>query len=127
MAKPENKERSYVGGVILRLFLLNATVVAVLAIGQYRYGWKPLGPKIHADQVGHNGAATIPAPVKEESLENVLSEAMRSGTAEQVKTEATPTPSPSPSPSPTPTPKEKKAISKQDQDELGDLLKKAVK
>jgi hypothetical protein len=115
------KEKSYVFGVVLRLFILAATVAAILSVGYYRYGWRPFGPKIHADQVGRlNPATEMPAQEKEPELSDVLNDAMQPGTqaaepaaqAPEVTTTTTPTPKPQ--------------INKDDQKALSDLLKKEV-
>jgi hypothetical protein len=118
----KSKEKSYVFGVILRLFILAATVAAILAVGFYRYGWRPMGPKIHADQVGRlNPAAEMPVQEKEPELADVLQDAMQpeapaaaEPAAQEPETTTTTTPVPKPQ------------ITKDDQKALSDLLKKEM-
>lgn len=138
MARGEARERrSYWPGIILRLFILAAVSVGVLAFGQYRYGWRPLGPKITAVQLREITRSVVPTPPPDD-MKELLQDALTdtpAPTPEPTPTptpkptpEATPTPKATPAPTPKPTPKAtpKQApsgITDEDQDALDALLK----
>jgi len=114
--KKSKKKKRYIGRIILRLLILAATAVGILAVGYYYYEWRPLGPKIGADQVGKE-ESTPPAqtPLVANDLGSVIKDAINS---DQPETEA------SPSPTTTPTPE---TITQEDQNALSNFLKKEIK
>jgi hypothetical protein len=95
--------------------LLAATAAIVLAVGHFKYGWQPLGPKLHADQIGANRTSQDAATPPDAAL---LSDAIREATGTPEGADAISSQTPTPTPA---------GISKEDSDALTDLLKKETK
>jgi len=114
--KKSKKQKKYLGRIILRLLILAATAVGILAVGYYYYDWRPLGPKIGADEVGKE-ESTPPSqtPLIADDLGSIIKDAINS---DQPETEA--------SPSPTATPMSE-TITQEDQNALSNFLKKEIK
>lgn len=114
--------------IIWRLSLLVSIVVIVLAIGVYRYGWRPVGPKqllvedeerVIQEVIEDNFASATPTPQPKPIIQ---------GTPEPTPS-ATPTPTPQikPKPKPKPTPKPKPKTTPVPEDkELTDFLKEEL-
>ncbi len=116
MAKAkEKKKKHYLRGIIIRLLFFAATIAAILAVGHFYFGWRPLGPKIGADQVGKTHDAPVaPATPIVSDLGSVIKDAIE---------ENVPGSEVSPSPTAAPAPE---TITQDDQDALSNFLKKEI-
>ncbi len=94
--------------VLWRLALLAAVSAVVLAIGIYRYDWRPIGPKKTVETADEVGVA-IDQHFKEEEAQRRTQEEMTPEATPKPTPEATPEPTPEATPEdkPTPTPKPK--------------------
>ena len=123
--------------IVWRLALLAAACAAVLAVGVYRYDWRPFGPKRMLDDAekvkmlidqkmspyAQTPASPTPVAAATPAPTPVVAASPTPKPAPTPK--AAPTPKPKPKPKPTPTPKPKpKPTPPLDQQGLDDFLKK---
>lgn len=86
----DRSRRRYWPGVIVRLAILAIAVGGVLAIGQSRYGWRPLGEKISAKQLRESTGEAQASPTPAD-MSTLLREAAESAEATPVPATTTTT------------------------------------
>ncbi len=134
----DRSRRRYWPGVLLRLVVLAIAVGGVLAIGQTRYGWHPLGDKITAKQL-REATGEVQATPTPADMSTLLREAAQTAdaTPEPETTTSTPTtttttvkattttvkPTTTKPTTTTTIPKAPSDLTDQDQKALDDLLK----
>ena len=120
------KQKNLILQLVFRLLVLTAVASVIIAIGVYKYDWKPLGPKERrqttklgkpevklpqslkavADKLKGEIGSALPqneaAPTP--TLDQVISKAVETKPEEAKKAKATPTPKPAATPKPTPKP-----------------------
>lgn len=93
-SREEKRGRKFLAALFLRVSILILTGVVILVVGYYRFGWRPLGPKIHAYQIGKS--AEIPVAGQDNAIlpdESDLEAAISKALYETIET---PTPAATP-------------------------------
>ncbi|MBZ0271274.1 hypothetical protein K8I61_04510 [bacterium] len=116
---------SYLAGALVRVAIVAAVGAGLVWWGAYRYGWKPFGPKIGADQVGKRGIGEPSAqlaPPAEAPIEDVILEALQPPEIGPLPATTTVTTTTTTRPPATTTTRPPPRITEEDREALGDLL-----